>query len=44
MPKQMCPLTRTNPSLRGLQVWADAPHQGLARLHFRAFFHPLEFR
>ena len=23
-------------------VWAEAPHQGLARLQFRAFYHPLE--
>ena len=42
MPKQMRPLTSTNPFLRGLPVWAEAPHQGLARSQFRAFYHPPE--
>ena len=23
-------------------MWAEAPHQGLARSQFRAFYHPLE--
>ena len=42
MPKEMRPLTRTNPFLRGLPVWAGAPHPGLARSEFRAFYHPPE--
>ena len=42
MPKQMGPLTCTNPFLRDLPVWADAPHHGLARSEFRAFYHPTE--
>ena len=42
MPQQMRPLTRTHPFLRGLLVWAEAPHQGLAGSEFRAFDHPPE--
>ena len=42
MPQQMRPLTRTNPFLRSLPVWAEAPHQGLAGSEFRAFYHPPE--
>ena len=42
MTKQLRPLTCTNPFLRGVPVWAEAPHQGLARSEFRAFYHPPE--
>ena len=41
MPKQMCPLTHTNPFLRGLPEWAEAPQQDLAKSQFWAFYHPL---
>ena len=42
MHKQMRPWMRTNPFLRGLPVWAEVPHQVLARVQLEAFDHPRE--
>ena len=42
MLKHMRALTCTNPFSWGLREWAEAPHQGLARSQFRAFYHPPE--
>ena len=40
--KQSRPLKRTNFFFRGLTMWAEARHQGLDRLQFWAFYHPLK--
>ena len=37
---QMRQFTCTNPVLRGLLVWAEAPHQGLAKYEVRASYYP----
>ena len=39
MLKQLRPLTRTNPVLQSMPVWAEAEYQCLAKLSFRAFYH-----